>query len=166
MLFKRSIFVPFPEQLPKGSASWSPGEYFMISRSWWDALGGLSRQFRSTVLPVWYSAADTHLRLLDSAVCPTSFLDGVVLECYFTYCVDTVNTKNIRTPAFFFIFSISFKNWTIIWALVNRTLKYICKEIWNEICRKNDICLKEVTKLFVHTRKEHRSKRLEGPPNV
>ena len=48
----------------------------------------LGRCFRGFVLPVqeyssavWYSAADTHLRLLDQIVSGASFLTGGVFEC-------------------------------------------------------------------------------------
>ena len=48
----------------------------------------LERCFRGLVLPVleycsalWYSAADTHLKLLDRAVSGARFLTGGVLEC-------------------------------------------------------------------------------------
>ena len=49
-----------------------------------------------------------------------------------------VSDEIIRTPTNL----ISFKNFTIIWAQGNRTLKYICKWIWNSTCRINyNVCL-------------------------
>ena len=41
----------------------------------------------------------------------------------------------------FFTFSISFKNWTIIWAQEDRTLKFICKGIYNSDLQKKLTCL-------------------------
>ena len=75
----RSIFAPFPEQLLNGLVSWgSPGKYSTI----------VGKCFRGSVLPVLeycsvvrYSAADTHLKLLDRVVSGARFLTGGVFEC-------------------------------------------------------------------------------------
>ena len=47
-----------------------------------DAFGVLSCPFWSMYCSaLWCMAADTHLKLLDCAVCSASFLNGGVFEC-------------------------------------------------------------------------------------
>ena len=53
----------------------------MIDRFMGDAFGVLSCQFLEYYSAVWYSAADTHLKLLDRAVSGARFLIGRVFEC-------------------------------------------------------------------------------------
>ena len=50
-----------------------------------DALGVLSCPFFEYCSGVWYSAADTHLKLLDRVVSGASFLTGGVFECDFAH---------------------------------------------------------------------------------
>ena len=58
----------------------------MIDCSSGDTFGVLSCQFWNTVLQyVWCSAADTHLKLLDSVVSGACFLAGGVLNCYLSH---------------------------------------------------------------------------------
>ena len=77
----RSIFARFSEPLLKGLVSWgSPGKHFMIDRFLGDALGVLSCPYLEYGSAVWCSAVDTHLKLLDCAVCGASWTGGV-FEC-------------------------------------------------------------------------------------
>ena len=76
----KSIFALFPEQPLKGLAS----EKVISSIPWQIVLG---KCFRGFVLPVleycsavWYSPADTHLKLLDRVVTGASFLTGGVFK--------------------------------------------------------------------------------------
>ena len=73
------------------SVSRAPSQRLGILRKSWRVFHDrslLGRCFRGFVLPaleycseVWCSAADTHLKLLDSAVSGARFLTGIVFEC-------------------------------------------------------------------------------------
>ena len=53
----------------------SPDKYFIIGRSFWDLFGSAHTS------AVWYSAADSHVKLLDGVVRNAGVLAGGVLEC-------------------------------------------------------------------------------------
>ena len=78
----RSIFARYPEQLLKDLVSWgSPGEYSMIDYSSGDVFGVLSLPVLEYCSAMWFSAANTHLKLLDRVVSDACFLAGGMLNC-------------------------------------------------------------------------------------
>ena len=77
----RSTFAWFLEQLLKDLVSWGrPGECPMIDHFLRDASGVFVLPVLEYCSAVWWSATDTHLKLLDRVVNGTRFLTGVCLS--------------------------------------------------------------------------------------